>query len=70
MHHSISYHMAQARIARLRHHAQRDALARATRRLGRRRRPGLCPWVLRRTWAVPGTVQAAQPSAAGEAPTR
>ena len=41
MHHSISYHMAQARIARLRHHAQRDALARATRRLGRRRRPGL-----------------------------
>jgi hypothetical protein len=70
MHHSINRHMAKARIADMRHHAQRDALALAARRSGRRRRPGLRPWVLRRTWAVPGTVQAAQPSAAGEAPTR
>ena len=46
MHHSISYHMAKARIARLRHHAQRDALTRAARR-GRRGRPGLRPRALR-----------------------
>jgi hypothetical protein len=70
MHHSISHHMAKARIDGLRHHAQRDALARATRRLGRPRRPGLRLRVLRRTWAVPGTAQAVQPAAAGEAPTR
>jgi hypothetical protein len=75
MHHSISYHMAKARIARLRHHAQRDALTRAARR-GRRGRPGLRPRALRRTRAVPGTAQpvpgttqAVQP-AAGQAPTR
>ena len=70
MHHSISYHMAQARIARLRHHAQRDALAGTTRRLGQRHRPGLRLRALRRTWAVPGTAQAVQPAAAGETPTR
>ena len=70
MHHSISYHMAQARLARLCHQAQRDALARATRRLGRRRRPALRLRALRRTWAVPGTAQAVQPAAAGETPTR
>lgn len=29
MHHSISYHLAQARLADLRHHAQRGTLARA-----------------------------------------
>jgi hypothetical protein len=38
MHHTISYHMAQARIANLRHHAQLDTLARAASRLGRRPR--------------------------------
>ena len=32
MHPTISYHLAQARIADLRHHAQRAALARAARR--------------------------------------
>jgi hypothetical protein len=47
MHHSISYHMAKARVADLRRHAQRDVLTRATRRAGRRRRAGLRPWVLR-----------------------
>ena len=29
MHHSISYHLAKARIAGLRHHVQRATLARA-----------------------------------------
>ena len=32
MHHAISCQLAQARIADLRHHAQRDILARAARR--------------------------------------
>ena len=32
MHDTISCHLAQARIADLRHHAQRDSLARAARR--------------------------------------
>jgi hypothetical protein len=54
MHPAISYHLAQALIADLRHQAQRDTLARAARRLGRRCRPGLPPRVLRRTRAVPG----------------
>ena len=40
MHPTISYHLAQARIADLRHHAQRDTLARAVRGPSRR------PWVL------------------------
>ena len=70
MHHSISYHMANARIAGLRYHAERETLARATRRRGHRRRPGLRLWVLRRTWAASGTAQTAQPAVAGEAPTR
>jgi hypothetical protein len=43
MHHSINYELAQARITDQRHQAQRDALVRAARRLGRRRRPGLRP---------------------------
>ena len=43
MHHAISCQLAQARIADLRHHAQRDILARAARRA----RPG------RRGRAVP-----------------
>jgi len=49
MHPTISYYLAQARIADLRNRAQRDTLARAA------RRPDLRPWVLRRTRAVPGT---------------
>ena len=60
MHHTISYHLAQARIAALRQHAQRDALARAAGRDRRRRRPG----------AVPGIAQAAQPAAASDASAR
>jgi len=32
MHHSISYYLAQARLAGLRHHGQRATLARAFRR--------------------------------------
>jgi len=43
MHHAISCQLAQARIADLRHHAQRESLARAARRA----RPG------RRGHAVP-----------------
>jgi len=56
MHHTISYHLAQARIAALRQHAQRGAQG-----LGPgRRRPG----------AVPGIAQAAQPAAASDASAR
>ena len=55
MHHTISYDLAQARIADLRQQAQRDALARAARGPGRRFRPGLRRRALRRTRAVPGT---------------
>ena len=68
MHHTISYHMAQARIAGLRQHARRDALTRAARSAGRR--PGLRPWALRRPGAVPRATQAAQPGAAGGASAR
>jgi hypothetical protein len=68
MHHSISYHMAKARIADLRHHAQLHTLARASRRLGWCRRPGVRPRVPRRAWA--DTAQAVQPAVACEAPTR
>jgi hypothetical protein len=50
---TISYHLAQARVADLHDQAKRDTLARAACQLGRR--PGLHPWVLRRTRAVPGT---------------
>ena len=39
MHPTISYHLAQARIAELHDQARRDALARATRRERRSRRP-------------------------------
>ena len=39
MHDTISCHLAQARIADLRHHAQRESLARAARR-ARPGRPG------------------------------
>jgi hypothetical protein len=66
MHYTISYHVAQARIADLRRQTQRDSLARAVRGPGRRRHPGLRPWMLRRPGAVPGTVQAAQPAVAGD----
>jgi hypothetical protein len=47
MYHPMSYHLAQARIADLRHHAQRDILARAARGPVERRGPGLRPWVRR-----------------------
>ena len=70
MYHTISYHMAQARIAELRQHARRDALTRAARSAGRRCRPGLHPWALRRPGAVPRATQAAQPGAAGGASAR
>jgi len=70
MHHTISYHLAQARIAALRQHAQRGALARAAGRPDRRRRPGPRPWALRRPGAVPGIAQAAQPAAASDASAR
>ena len=54
MDHTISCNLAQGRIADLRHHAQRDTLARAARRRARRRCPGLIPWELGRRRAVPG----------------
>jgi hypothetical protein len=69
MYQPMSYHLAQARIADLRHHAQRDTLARAARGPARRRRPGPRPWG-RRPQAVPGTPQAAQFAAAGDAAAR
>ena len=55
MHRTISYHLAQTRVADLRRHAQCDTLARAARGLGRHRCPGLRPCVPR----------AAQPGVAG-----
>ena len=56
MHHTISYRLARAYIADLRHQAQRDAPARAAAARG--------PWVLHRTCAIPGTAQATQPAVA------
>ena len=70
MHHTISYQLAQARIAGLRHRVQQNALARTARHPGRRRRSGLRPWVLGRTGAMPGAAQTAQPAVAGDAPAR
>jgi hypothetical protein len=70
MHPTISYYLAQARMAGLGRHAQREALARLTRRIGRRRQAGVRPWVLRRTRAVPGSAQAVQPAVAGDASAR
>jgi len=69
MYHPMSYHLAQARIADLRRSAQRDILSRAARGPVGRRGPGLRPWV-RRPRAVPGTPQAAQFAAAGDAAAR
>ena len=63
MHPTISYWLAQARIADLRHDAQLDTLARAS-RLGRR------PRMPRRTRPMPGPAQVAQPAVAGEVPAR
>jgi len=70
MHHNISWHLAQARVADLRHHAQRNTLARAARSHRRRRRPGLRAWTQRRTSTMPGTAQAAQGAVAYDAPAR
>ena len=70
MYHTISYQLAQARVADLRHHAHRDTLARAARGPGRRGRPGLRPRALRRTRAVPGTARVARPAVAGDASAR
>ena len=44
MHPTLSYHLAQARTADLRHRAQRDTLARAARRA----RPGRCGYAVPR----------------------
>ena len=61
MHPAISYQLAQARRAGLRHHAQRDT--RAPRRLPCR--PALPSWPApcgpHRTGAVPGTAQPLSP---------
>ena len=45
MHHTISYDLAQARIADLRHHAQRAALARAVLACARRCCAGPVPFL-------------------------
>ena len=45
MHHTISYHLAQARIADLRHHAQRATLARAVLACARRCCAGPVPFL-------------------------
>jgi hypothetical protein len=65
---TISYHLAQGRVADLHGQAQRNTLARAACQLGRR--PARRARVLRRTRAVPGTTQAIQPAVAGDAPAR
>jgi DNA-binding NarL/FixJ family response regulator len=72
MHPPISYHLGQARIVDLYHHAQRAALARAVRRA----RPGaaqhaapLLPAVDRRVWRRPALQTKQAPVAGlGEAP--
>ena len=69
MYHPMSYHLAQAHIADLRHYTQRDTLARTARGPAGRRHPGLRLWV-RRPRAVLGTPEAAQFAAAGDAPAR
>jgi hypothetical protein len=70
MHHTISYQLAQARMADLRHRVQSNALARAARKRGRRRRSGLRRWVQGRTGAMPGTAQSVQRAVANDAPAR
>jgi hypothetical protein len=65
---TISYHLAQARLAELHDQAKRDTRARAVGQLGRR--PGLRLRVLRRTRAVPATTQAVHPAVAVDAPAR
>jgi hypothetical protein len=67
MHPTISYQLAQARMADLRHQTQRATLTRAARGSGRRSRPGPRRWGLREIRAVPST---AQPAAAGDATAR
>ena len=59
---TISYHLAQARLADLHDQAKRGTLARAACQLGRR--PGLRPRVPRPTRAVPGTDDAYKREAA------
>ena len=70
MHHTITYHLIQARMADLRHHASRDTLARAARSRGRRRRDGLRPFGGApdpgRVWRRPGD----SVSRASDAPDR
>jgi hypothetical protein len=61
---TISYHLAQARLADRHDQANRDTLARAACQLGRRRRARM----LRRT--VPGTTPAVRPAMAGDSPAR
>ena len=45
MHHSISYYLAQARLAGLRHHGQRATLARAVLASALRRCAGTVPFL-------------------------
>jgi hypothetical protein len=70
MHPTISYQLAQTRMADLRDQAGRDTRAVGSGRLGVRRRAGAHPRVVRPTRAVPGTAHAAHPAVAADAPTR
>jgi hypothetical protein len=69
MHPIISYQLAHASMADLRDQAQRDTLAAATGRLGRRR-AGQHPRAMRGSAAVPGSAHAAHPAVAADAPAR
>jgi len=61
---TVSYRLAQARVADLHGQAKRDTLARTARQTARR--PRLRARVLRQTQAVPGTTRAVQPAMAGD----
>ena len=72
MHPTISYHLAQARIAGLRHHAQRAVLARAARRARRGPRGRAAPLLptlrrLARRGPSPGTARQVPVAGPGEA---
>ena len=72
MHPTISYHLAQARIAGLRHHAQRAVLARAARRARRGPRGRAAPLLptlrrLARRGPSPGTGRQVPVAGPGEA---
>jgi hypothetical protein len=70
MHPTISYQLAQTRMAELRDQALRDARAVGSGRPGRRRQAGAHPWAMHPATPVPGAGHAAHPAVAADAPTR